>query len=688
MASSYKTPGVYIEEISSLPASVAQVETAIPAFIGYTEYHKDTDGTSLLNVPTRISSLVEYQEKYGGAPPLAVDSVSLNALSQVTGVATKPSFFTYDSLRMFWANGGGDCYIVSVGTYKTGGVVSTPAAAKFLNGLAALKKADEPTLLLAPDAVLMSLHSDIDSVYQAMLSHANYMQDRFCVFDMKEVDNAVPTLTFDTAVNNFRSGIGVNYLKYGACYGPWIKASLPKVVKYSDIKGKILQSGATVPALKSLADQSSDEAKFTADRLDNLTKDQALISSSLATYLAAQTPNDKTSLKELFETHYGNLSAAATKANLTTLLNFYLGVLLEVDKWMHSTGTNPFTDISTAYAAYSGSLTGGKTYLHGYSEAFVNSSFKFTAEKVIAYGLEANADIAAATFTQPIAATYNYTVWSSIFTSTPTASTIFANTPAGTGAVPVAARIATGLGALQTLGQEILAGVDYIVSGAASTSSAVETAALQQIPVFKSIVDYIAKGLSVMPPSGAIVGVYAATDRNRGVWKAPANVSLASTAGVNTLISHERQESLNVDTNSGKSINAIRPFTGKGILVWGARTLAGNDNEWRYVPVRRLYIMVEESIKKATEFVVFEPNDKNTWVRMKGMISNFLTELWRAGALAGAKPEQSFFVNVGLGETMTPLDILEGRMIVEIGLAAVRPAEFIILRFYHKLQES
>jgi phage tail sheath protein FI len=98
--------------------------------------------------------------------------------------------------------------------------------------------------------------------------------------------------------------------------------------------------------------------------------------------------------------------------------------------------------------------------------------------------------------------------------------------------------------------------------------------------------------------------------------------------------------------------------------------------------------MVEESIKKATEFVVFEPNDKNTWVRMKGMVNNFLTDLWKAGALAGAKPEHAFFCNVGLGETMTAQDILEGRMIVEIGMAAVRPAEFIILRFYHKLQES
>lgn len=153
-------------------------------------------------------------------------------------------------------------------------------------------------------------------------------------------------------------------------------------------------------------------------------------------------------------------------------------------------------------------------------------------------------------------------------------------------------------------------------------------------------------------------------------------------------ITHDEQANLNIDPTSGKSINAIRSFTGKGVMIWGARTLAGNDNEWRYVPVRRLFNMVEESVKKATEFVVFEPNDANTWVRIKAMIENYLTGLWRVGALAGATPTQAFFVNVGLGTTMTAVEILEGKMNIEIGMAAVRPAEFIILKFSHKLQEA
>ena len=120
----------------------------------------------------------------------------------------------------------------------------------------------------------------------------------------------------------------------------------------------------------------------------------------------------------------------------------------------------------------------------------------------------------------------------------------------------------------------------------------------------------------------------------------------------------------------------------------GARTLAGNDNEWKYIPVRRFFNMVEESVKKATAQFVFEPNDANTWVKVRAMIENFLVLQWRAGALAGAKPDEAFFVKVGLGQTMTAVDILNGKMIIEIGMAAVRPAEFIILRFSHKMQES
>lgn len=191
-----------------------------------------------------------------------------------------------------------------------------------------------------------------------------------------------------------------------------------------------------------------------------------------------------------------------------------------------------------------------------------------------------------------------------------------------------------------------------------------------------------------LPPSGPVAGVYARVDNARGVWKAPANESIRSVFELTCEINDQIQKKLNVDENAGKSVNAIRSFTGKGIKIWGARTLDGNSNEWRYVSVRRYFNMVEESTKKATEQFVFEPNDANTWVKVRAMIENFLVNQWRAGALAGAKPEHAFYVKIGLNETMTAFDILEGKMIVEIGLAVVRPAEFIILRFSHKMQES
>jgi uncharacterized protein len=191
-----------------------------------------------------------------------------------------------------------------------------------------------------------------------------------------------------------------------------------------------------------------------------------------------------------------------------------------------------------------------------------------------------------------------------------------------------------------------------------------------------------------LPPSAAIAGLFAFVDSTRGVWKAPANVSVSKVLGLTTELNDDQQKDYNVSVDTGKSINVIRSFSGRGFIVWGARTLDGNNNEWRYVNVRRFFNMVEESVKKAMNNYVFEPNDANTWVKVKAGIENFLTLQWRAGALQGAKPEQAFFVNIGLGTTMSSFDVLEGRMIVQIGMAVVRPAEFIILEFMHKLAEA
>ncbi len=147
------------------------------------------------------------------------------------------------------------------------------------------------------------------------------------------------------------------------------------------------------------------------------------------------------------------------------------------------------------------------------------------------------------------------------------------------------------------------------------------------------------------------------------------------------------QEDLNLPLN-GKAINAIRSFPGKGVLVWGARTLDGNSQDWRYLSVRRTVIMIEQSLKTATEAYVFEPNEVNTWVAVKGMMTNFLKDQWKQGALAGAVPEDAFSVDIGLGSTMTPTDILDGIMRVTVKLAVTRPAEFIVITFQQQMQQS
>ncbi len=206
-------------------------------------------------------------------------------------------------------------------------------------------------------------------------------------------------------------------------------------------------------------------------------------------------------------------------------------------------------------------------------------------------------------------------------------------------------------------------------------------------PTYANILLAIKRKLNLLPPAAAMAGVYTLVDNARGVWKAPANVSLSSVISPAVNITHEEQEDLNV-TTAGKSVNAIRSFIGEGTLVWGARTLDGNSLDWRYINVRRTMIMIEESLRLATKAYVFEPNVSGTWVTIKGMANNFLNSVWKRGGLAGASPEDAYSVSVGLGETMTPEDILEGILRVTILVAISRPAEFIEITFQQQMQKS
>ena len=206
--------------------------------------------------------------------------------------------------------------------------------------------------------------------------------------------------------------------------------------------------------------------------------------------------------------------------------------------------------------------------------------------------------------------------------------------------------------------------------------------------VYNTVADAIRLYPVPMPPSAAVAGVYVATDFSQGVWKAPANVSLAGVVGTTVEIDDDFHADLNVDATGGFSVNAIRPYTGRGILIFGARTLAGNNLEWRYVSVRRTFCFIEDAVGLAMQDFVFAPNTRDTWIKVKAMIGNFLNDIWGAGGLFGNTPDEAYRVSVGEPETMSDIDILEGRMIVEIKLRVARPAEFIILRYEHKFQAN
>jgi hypothetical protein len=478
MPATLKTPGVYIQEISVFPPSVAEVETAIPAFVGYTEKVTWKVADDLLNKPTRVKSLVEFEQLFGQGPKLAVEEVVLDDQNNFVSAKVTNPYLLHDSLRLFFDNGGGPCYIVSVGPYAS--PAAAPDKAKLKDGVAKLKQVDEPTILLCPDAANLG-EADLGDVQQEMLKQCGELGDRVAVLD---------TRLEDQKGASFRSKIGINNLKYGAAYAPWLRVNYAKNVKFAQVKDVIKKASAAA--------------------LESLTADA--------------------DLKKLVD----DAKAAANPADV---------------------------------------------------------------EKA-------------------------------------------------------------------------------------------ETALLQKFGVYANLIKGVNGTPTVCPPGGAVAGVYAFVDNTRGVWKAPANVSLNGVIEPTVRFDLDDTNALNVDADAGKSINAILAFAGKGTLVWGARTLAGNDNEWRYVSVRRFFNTVEESVKKSTYWAVFEPNDANTWVKVRGMIENYLTQKWREGALAGATTKDAFFVRCGLGVTMNALDILEGRMNVEIGLAVVRPAEFIVLKFSHKLQTS
>jgi hypothetical protein len=230
--------------------------------------------------------------------------------------------------------------------------------------------------------------------------------------------------------------------------------------------------------------------------------------------------------------------------------------------------------------------------------------------------------------------------------------------------------------------------LNSIKAGNSLTVSQNNSALVMSSKTYVQILTIIQEKINVMPPSGVMAGIYSMVDGTEGVWNAPANVSPIGVTDVTINLDDNDQAGLNVDAVSGKSVNAFRFFNGQGILVWGARTLDGNSQDWRYINVRRTVTMIEQSVKDALRAYVFQPNNSNTWVTIKSMLENFLTNVWKEGALQGSSTADAFSVIIGLGSTMTAQDILDGYLRVTVLLAVTRPAEFIVVTVEQQAPKS
>lgn len=651
-----KTPGVYVDEIPLFPPSVAQVATAIPAFVGYTQMAKDADGMPI-TMPVRIKSLLEFNTYFGGAylPATYTVKVDTATMEIISGTAGK-RFHLYDCLRQYYDNGGGDCCIVSVGKYTD--VIGATAISA---GIEMLRKYDEPTLIVFPDSVeLLDGSNDPDvsglaGLHQQALALCASMQDRFSILDIMQGN--LPESLAQQPIKDFRDNLGINFLNYGAAYYPWIITGYDVPVNFRQL-AYVDEADAAIADIGTLFAGTDTAALITAlqdqsDETDIVT--EGIIQVDETRLRAEGTPY----LTEVLNGIATN-GAATTEQKLTDYLD------------VAATLAQSFVDAESGLAPTSGAQ-------NDIARLKTDTKLHDALVRLVSLDKAAIGTANASHDPDVLYADLETGTWFGVdnYAGITADPAITGSDEAKTAAIISAIRRDV-LPALLTGYGTLLRAVLFAEQSASQR--------LFQQPFFKGATDKVKETMRTIPPSGAVAGVYATVDRTRGVWKAPANVSLNGVIGPAVKIDNLDQEDMNVH-DTGKSVNAIRSFTGKGTLVWGARTLAGNDNEWRYVPVRRFFIMVEESVKKATEPFVFEPNDANTWIKVKVMIENFLTLQWRAGALQGAKPEQAFFVNVGLGVTMSETDILEGRMIVEIGMAAVRPAEFIILRFSHKMME-
>lgn len=732
-----KTPGVYIVEKSAFPNSVVQVATAVPAFIGYTEIAANGD-VSLFDTPFRITSFSEYQRYFGGPPkpmykmveyvddkdakptkPLSEDGAAAKdrlprAIFTSGGKKyelkqTNPAFALFGAMRLFFQNGGGACYVTSIGPYMVDNDPSEIAkgkpvlidnvidAEKMLSALLRLKKEPEPTMVVIPETTRLARQNAV-KVQQAMLKHCgNDMRNRFAILDIfaGHLDQKDP---MGNPVATFRNDIGINNLDFAATYYPWMNTSIfqSRDFSYENITG-------------------DSHGMMIARMLDSVNRDKALVPEIKRISAPTVTGDFTISVPKGGEVKVTphDITAAddvSSKAGLTYQVKKVQGGTLALDgseaKEFTQEDLGDEENPSKVTFKHDGESADGRVEVVIVDEAGIQTdAVKLQVELIGGVVTADTTDIKI-----PVAEDYEG--------SDPKSIQLF------DGPDPVKSRDIEGVGRWAAAddgtvtftpvegfegpeaktkyqimvkdGEEekpVLSELRVLVDGKSAivpqgpSPATIDKTLRALVPLYNTMMDAITKRENCMAPGAAMAGLYTMVDNSRGVWKAPANISVNSVVGPTVNIDHEQQENLNVDT-AGKSINAIRPFVGEGTLVWGARTLDGNSLDWRYINVRRTMIMIEESIRLASKAYVFEPNTSNTWVTIRSMIENFLTSIWKQGGLAGAVPTDAFSVHVGLGDTMTPVDILEGIMRITVLLAVVRPAEFIEITFQQQMQKS
>ena len=609
---SMKTPGVYIIEKNAFPNSVVEAPTAIPAFIGYTE--RAVNGNDdLTNVPWKISSMTEYIQYFGGGPDLKFEVDIKDGSLCIEG---KNSYTLYYNMMLFFANGGGACYIVSVGSYK-----DALKKDSMITGLGKLTLEQEITLVAIPEAVNLSSSEEFKDIQQQMLSHCgNTMKNRFALLDIYPKANEKTKI--EDQVNFFCDNIGSSFLSYGAAYFPWLNTS---IVGERDLKGDMFTWTDNAYIHRTQLD-----AGF-AEIVESLFVEEFEIKENVV-------KNGHTfKLEEVVEGDiYADSDTEKTKVigrieSIKDIKEAETGKVIKKDVkvvWLFSSFTEEFE--------IEGSV--------------LKDNHTFKLEEVVEGDIYADSD------------TEKTNV----------------------------------IGRIESIKDIKEAGNEKVIKKNVKVvwlfPNNVDKQALHQAlynvsSVYKQAIKGVLKNLNLFPPSAAMAGIYTMVDNSRGVWKAPANVTLNYVGSTVEDIDDEQQAELNVPIH-GKAVNVIRLFRGEGVKVWGARTLDGNSLDWRYVNVRRTLLFLEESIKNAARAYVFEPNDAGTWINMKCMIDSFLRSVWKRGGLAGATPEDAFEVHIGLGDTMTAEDILDGIMRITVLVAVTHPAEFIEITFQQQAQKS